>query len=71
MSISVNGKTTQAASPQPAPIQPIMTSKGAIIPAQGVEVRENGDVILTAYPTNNNSRTPQIPTSCGKSWPNI
>ncbi len=66
-SIHVNGETTQAASPQPATIKPIKTSKGNIIPAQGVEIRENGEVILTAYPTSNNSRTPQIPTSCGKS----
>jgi filamentous hemagglutinin family protein len=65
--ININGDLTQAESPQPAVIQPIITSKGVIIPAQGVEVKENGDVILTAYPTNNNSRIPQRATSCGKS----
>jgi filamentous hemagglutinin family protein len=65
--ININGELTQAESPQPAPIQPIVTSKGTIIPAQGVEVKENGDIILTAYPTSNNSRTSQSSTSCGKS----
>ncbi|MGL5793488.1 MAG: filamentous hemagglutinin N-terminal domain-containing protein, partial [Waterburya sp.] len=65
--INVNGKTTQAAYPQPATIKPIRTSKGNIIPAQGIEIKEDGRIILTAYPTSNNSRTPQIPTSCGKS----
>jgi filamentous hemagglutinin family protein len=69
--ININGDLTQAESPQPASIQPILTSKGKIIPALGVEVKENGDFILTAYPTNNNSRIPQRATSCGKSWPNI
>jgi filamentous hemagglutinin family protein len=69
--ININGDLTQAASPQSTGIQPIVTGQGVIIPAQGVEVKENGDVILTAYPTNNNSRIPQRATSCGKSWPNI
>ena len=33
--------------------QPIKTSKGKIQPARGVEVTESGEVILTAYKTNN------------------
>jgi hypothetical protein len=69
--ISINGETTQAQAPQPATIQPIRTSKGNIIPAQGVEVKEDGRIILTAYATSNNTRTSQKYTSCGKSWPNI
>ncbi|MGL4882888.1 MAG: filamentous hemagglutinin N-terminal domain-containing protein, partial [Waterburya sp.] len=68
--INVNGEMTQAASPKPATIKPIRTSKGDIIPAQGVEIKEDGRIILTAYPTSNSSRTPQIPTSCGKSQVN-
>ncbi|MGL5940092.1 MAG: filamentous hemagglutinin N-terminal domain-containing protein [Waterburya sp.] len=66
-SIYVNGQTIQSTSPQPEAIKPIKTSKGDIIPAQGVDITKDGRVILTAYPTSNNSRTPKTSTNCGKS----
>ncbi|MDJ0687052.1 MAG: hypothetical protein QNJ41_00940 [Xenococcaceae cyanobacterium MO_188.B32] len=38
-----------------------------IIPARGAIVLENGDVILTPYPTSNNQRIPDNSNNCGKS----
>jgi filamentous hemagglutinin family protein len=45
-------------------IKPIKTSIGDIYPARGVIVKENGEVILTAYPTDIDRRTPQITAKC-------
>ncbi|MDJ0533162.1 MAG: filamentous hemagglutinin N-terminal domain-containing protein [Xenococcaceae cyanobacterium MO_207.B15] len=57
-----NQQTTQNITPQ---IQPVKTSQGDIYPARGVVVREDGTVILTAYPTSNNpTRTPTDVPSC-------
>ena len=45
--------------------QPIKTSKGKIQPARGIEVTESGEVILTAYKTNNaGNRLPEIKPNC-------
>ena len=59
--ITINGQATVATSPQPS--QVISTSQGEIIPAQGVEITKGGAVILTAYRTDINQRTPNIPPS--------
>ncbi|BAZ46805.1 filamentous hemagglutinin outer membrane protein [Chondrocystis sp. NIES-4102] len=61
-SITINGQATSAA----FPVKEIKTSKGNIIAAQGIAIKKDGSIVLTAYPTNN-SRIPQIPNSCGKS----
>jgi len=66
--IMFNGQdvTTQTNQAQYPEIKPIPTSKGDIIPAQGVVVTKDGRVILTAYRTDSNSRVPQASANCGK-----
>ncbi len=49
------------------PIKPLITAQGEIYPARGIIFLENGDIILTAYPTDNVQRTPHSPNNCGKS----
>ena len=41
-------------------VKPILTSQGEITPARGVVVKENGDIVLTAYKTDNNSRVQTV-----------
>jgi filamentous hemagglutinin family protein len=62
----VDGRLTNPNSQsQHREIKPIKTSVGDIYPARGVIVRENGDVILTAYPTDGmDTRTPNIRANC-------
>jgi large exoprotein involved in heme utilization and adhesion len=62
----VDGRLTNANSQSQHPeIKPIKTSVGDIYPARGVIVKENGDVILTAYPTDGmDTRTPNIQANC-------
>ena len=46
-------------------IKPIKTNIGDIYPARGIIKTEDGQVILTSYPTDNiNTRTPQISANC-------
>ena len=59
--ISVNNETNPT-SVVPAPIE---TSQGKIQPARGIKVTESGEVILTAYRTNNaGERIPEIKRNC-------
>ena len=45
--------------------QPIETSQGKIQPARGIKVTESGEIILTAYRTNNSgARLPEIKPNC-------
>jgi filamentous hemagglutinin family protein len=62
----VDGRFTNPNSQSQHPeIKPIKTSVGDIYPARGVIVKENGDVILTAYPTDGmDTRTPDIQANC-------
>jgi filamentous hemagglutinin family protein len=62
----VDGQLTNPNSQSQHPeIKPIKTSVGDIYPARGVIVKENGDVILTAYPTDGiDTRTPDIQANC-------
>ncbi|MDJ0687139.1 MAG: hypothetical protein QNJ41_01385 [Xenococcaceae cyanobacterium MO_188.B32] len=48
-------------------IKPLITAQGEIYPARGIIFLENGDIILTPYPTDNVQRTPHSPNNCGKS----
>ncbi len=48
-------------------IQPIITALGEIYPARGIVLKENGDLILTNYPTINVQRTPHGSSHCHKS----
>ncbi|NJL52441.1 MAG: hypothetical protein HC930_09860 [Hydrococcus sp. SU_1_0] len=61
-----NGKNiaTEANNEQVLAIAPVHTSQGDIIPAQGIVVTEDGHMILTAYPTDGNSRLPQGSANC-------
>ncbi|WP_019507269.1 filamentous hemagglutinin N-terminal domain-containing protein [Pleurocapsa sp. PCC 7319] len=45
-------------------IKSIPTAKGNIIPARGIKLTKNGDVILTAYQTQNKPRTPIDAGNC-------
>ena len=46
--------------------QPIETSQGKIQPARGIKVTESGEIVLTAYHTNNSGdRLPEIKRNCG------
>ena len=47
-------------------IKPIKTSIGDIYPARGVIKTEAGQIILTAYPTDTNSRTLDATPNCGQ-----
>lgn len=47
-------------------IAPVHTSQGDIIPAQGIIVTKDGRLILTAYPTNSNTRVPQGSVNCDR-----
>ncbi|BAZ45864.1 hypothetical protein NIES4102_28920 [Chondrocystis sp. NIES-4102] len=59
----INGEIDVAS----ATIEPIKTSVGKIQLARGMTVKENGQVILTAYPTNNaGERIPQVKINCGQ-----
>ena len=64
--IIVNGKLTNLdPQVQSLNIKPIKTSQGDIYPARGIIKTEDGQVILTAYPTDGiDRRTPQIRTNC-------
>ena len=48
-------------------IKPLITAQGEIYPARGIIFQENGDIILTAYPTDNVQRTPHSSPHCGAS----
>lgn len=51
---SVQRKMATSNSPAQSPdIKPIQTSTGNIFPAKGIIKTEDGQVILTAYPTEN------------------
>ncbi len=59
----INGEVTSAY----AIPEPIETSKGKIQLARGIKVTKDGDVILTAYPTNNaGERIPEGRINCGQ-----
>ncbi len=59
--VSINGETNPT-SAIPAPIE---TSQGKIQPARGIKVTESGEIILTAYRTNNSGeRIPEIKPNC-------
>ncbi|BAZ46440.1 filamentous hemagglutinin family outer membrane protein [Chondrocystis sp. NIES-4102] len=59
----INGEINTAS----AIAEPINTSIGKIQIARGIKVRENGQVILTAYPTEGiRERLPQGKTNCGQ-----
>ena len=45
-------------------IRPIKTSAGDIFPARGIVKTVDGEIILTNYPTDHNSRTPHISRNC-------
>ena len=63
LNVTVNGEFTSATA-IPAPIE---TSKGKIQPARGIKVTESGEIILTAYRTNNaGDRLPEIKRNCGR-----
>ena len=48
-------------------IKPLVTTKGEIYPARGIVFLDNGDIVLTAYPTSNIQRTPSSSSNCRKS----
>ena len=48
-------------------IKPLVTAQGEIYPARGIVFLENGDIILTAYPTENIQRLPHNSPNCRKS----
>ena len=61
--VTVDGKSTSAIT-IPAPIE---TSRGKIQPARGIEVTELGEVILTAYRTDDaGERLPEIKRNCNR-----
>ena len=62
-SIIVDGQVDNNSASVPAPIE---TAQGKIQPARGIKVTESGEVILTAYHTDNaGNRLPIIASSCG------
>ena len=62
-SILVDGQVDDSQAAIPAPIE---TAQGKIQPARGIKVTPSGEVILTAYHTDNaGNRLPTIPSSCG------
>ncbi|WP_019504487.1 filamentous hemagglutinin N-terminal domain-containing protein [Pleurocapsa sp. PCC 7319] len=62
LNVSINGETNRTS----AIPQPIETSIGKIQPARGIKVTDSGEVILTAYRTNNSGdRLTKIQLNCG------
>ena len=61
--VLINGETNLTS----AIPQPIETSQGKIQLARGIKVNESGEIILTAYRTNNSGdRIPEIKRNCGR-----
>ena len=61
--IVINGENTNFLSATP---QPVETHQGKIQPARGIKTTKSGNVILTAYRTNNaGDRLAQIERNCG------
>lgn len=65
--ISINGESPNYT---PSIPQPIETSKGKIQPARGVVVTESGEVILTAYRTDNLGERIPGSVNCGQIYSN-
>ncbi len=66
-SLLVGEIKTEPADPHyiPPDIKPIKTSMGDIYPARGIIKTEDGEIILTVYPTDNiNTRTPDKSANC-------
>ena len=58
LNVTVNGASNSTSTTSTIS-QPIETAQGKIQPARGVSVTESGEVILTAYPTNNAGDKPE------------
>lgn len=65
--IVVDGKSIPISTRQQEKIKPLVTTKGEIYPARGIVFLDNGDIVLTAYPTHNIQRTPSSSSHCRKS----
>ena len=65
--ISVEGENIAKAIKQQEQIQPLVTAQGEIYPARGIVFKENGDIVLTAYPTNTVQRIPESLPYCRQS----
>ena len=66
-SLLVEERETEQVDPNyiPPDIKPIKTSMGDIYPARGIIKTEDGEIILTVYPTDNiNTRTPHKSANC-------
>ena len=64
LNVTVSGKKADLTSAIPAPIE---TAQGKIQPARGVKITESGEVILTAYRTNNQGeRIPEASINCAR-----
>ena len=61
---SVSFGIRQSERVQQQQIKPLVTAQGKIYPARGIVFLENGDIVLTAYPTNNVQRTLHTSSSC-------
>jgi len=62
LNVIVNGKDNSA-STTPAPVE---TAKGRVRPARGAKISEAGEIVLTAYRTNNaGERLMEIKRNCG------
>ena len=63
LNVTVNGETNPISSSP----QAVETSRGKILPARGIELTESGEVILTAYRTDNSgARVPEIKQNCDR-----
>ncbi len=61
---SISTSKGQSERVQTEQIKPLVTAQGKIYPARGIVFLENGDIILTPYPTNNLQRTPYSSPNC-------
>jgi hypothetical protein len=60
--IIIDGEVVVTSHPE---IKPILTNSGPIYPARGVIITEDGQTILTGYPTDNvATRTPTPKPNC-------
>ena len=64
-SISVGKRQSERV--QTEQIKPLITAQGKIYPARGIIFLKNGDIVLTAYPTNTVQRNPYSSLNCFKS----
>lgn len=65
--VFIQGGSSPLGRRQQEKLKPLVTTRGEIYPARGIVFLENGDIVLTAYPTDSIQRIPSSSPNCRKS----